>query len=60
MLWDLLFGTFYDEAHRQPPREIGIRDAMPRRFAGQLLAPFRWQQFQQAHQQGKLAPGECL
>lgn len=60
MLWDVLFGTFYDETHRQPPREIGIRDAMPRRFIGQLLAPFRWQQFQQAHQQGKLAPGECL
>jgi len=60
MLWDLLFGTFYDDPQRQPPHEIGIREAMPRRFAGQLAAPFYWRRYQQAHRQGQLAAGECL
>jgi sterol desaturase/sphingolipid hydroxylase (fatty acid hydroxylase superfamily) len=42
MLWDLLFGTFYDDARRRPPAQIGIREAMPPTFLGQLAAPFRW------------------
>jgi sterol desaturase/sphingolipid hydroxylase (fatty acid hydroxylase superfamily) len=39
MLFDLMLGTFYLPA-RQPPRDIGIRHAMPPTFLGQLTAPF--------------------
>jgi len=46
MLWDLVFGTFYDDSRRQPPAEIGIKEAMPRRFWAQLVQPFRWRRFQ--------------
>lgn len=39
MLWDQLFGTWY---HRPDENvgEIGIREAMPATFVGQLRAPF--------------------
>ena len=60
MLWDVVFGTFFDDQSRPPPREIGIRDAMPRGFAGQMLAPFRWHHYQQNYRQGKVPAGECL
>ncbi|MEY4484376.1 MAG: hypothetical protein RL693_1828, partial [Verrucomicrobiota bacterium] len=46
VLWDLLFGTFYDDATRRPPREIGIKEAMPHGFFGQLAAPFYWNRYQ--------------
>ena len=60
MLWDLLFGTFFDDPARTPPAEIGIREAMPRRFLGQLLAPFRWRRLQGDFQRGEVAPGDCV
>ena len=41
-LWDLVFGTHFDDARRRPPARIGIREAMPSTFVGQVLAPFRW------------------
>lgn len=41
MLFDLLFGTFYDDASRRPPAVIGIKESMPETFVGQLLEPFR-------------------
>lgn len=47
VLWDQLFGTFYDDASRRPPREIGIKEAMPQGFFGQLAAPFYWSRYQQ-------------
>jgi sterol desaturase/sphingolipid hydroxylase (fatty acid hydroxylase superfamily) len=40
MLWDLVFGTFFDST-RRPPAEIGIREEMPASFRGQLAYPFR-------------------
>jgi sterol desaturase/sphingolipid hydroxylase (fatty acid hydroxylase superfamily) len=40
MLWDHLFGTYFDAA-RRPPADIGIREVMPARFVDQLLYPFR-------------------
>lgn len=40
MLWDILFGTYYDAKHR-PPVDIGISEAMPTGFGGQLAFPFR-------------------
>ena len=46
MIWDLVFGTFYNDPARRPPAEIGIRDAMPKTFFGQLIEPFRWSKFQ--------------
>ena len=39
VIWDLLFGTFYNESHR-PPAFIGIPEYMPPRFVHQLLWPF--------------------
>ncbi len=46
MLWDLIFGTFFNDKTRRPPAEIGIREAMPKRFLEQLAAPFRWNRYQ--------------
>jgi sterol desaturase/sphingolipid hydroxylase (fatty acid hydroxylase superfamily) len=40
VLFDLLFGTFYLPASRQPPADIGIHQIMPPTFLGQLKAPF--------------------
>ncbi len=45
MVFDLLYGTFFDEA-RRPPVRIGIAEAMPATFAGQLRAPFVWHRYQ--------------
>lgn len=39
MLWDLLFGTHFNEP-RRPPAVIGIQDHMPVSFTGQLIQPF--------------------
>ncbi len=60
MLWDLVFGTYFNDTTRQPPAEIGIREAMPLRFAHQLLVPFRWRRFQDAYQRGEIDPRECI
>jgi len=46
LLWDHVFGTWYRPADRDPPRVIGIADAMPDDYAGQVVAPFRWQAVQ--------------
>ncbi len=40
ILFDLLFGTFFN-AKRRPPARIGIDGPMPRTFLGQLAAPFK-------------------
>lgn len=39
ILWDLLFGTHFNEP-RRPPADIGIKDPMPASFTGQLIQPF--------------------
>jgi sterol desaturase/sphingolipid hydroxylase (fatty acid hydroxylase superfamily) len=39
MLFDQIFGTFYNSA-RRPPADIGIAHPMPATFLGQLKAPF--------------------
>lgn len=46
VLWDQLFGTYFDDTRRPPPTKIGIRETMPITFLGQLLAPFAWARFQ--------------
>jgi ornithine lipid hydroxylase len=45
MIYDHLFGTYF-YSDRRPPAEIGIREAMPKNFLGQLAAPFRWRRLQ--------------
>lgn len=40
MLWDQLFGTFFNGKARRPPAKIGIDDYMPANFLGQLANPF--------------------
>lgn len=39
MVWDLLFGTYYDADYR-PPADIGMKDYMPKAFWKQILWPF--------------------
>jgi sterol desaturase/sphingolipid hydroxylase (fatty acid hydroxylase superfamily) len=46
MLWDLIFGSYFDDSKRRPPVEIGIKEAMPTTFMAQLAMPFRWRKFQ--------------
>jgi sterol desaturase/sphingolipid hydroxylase (fatty acid hydroxylase superfamily) len=46
VLWDLLFGTYFDDSRRTPPAKIGIREAMPATYLGQVLAPFAWERIQ--------------
>lgn len=41
MLWDHLFGTYYNPAGRRPPADIGIADYMPPGFLAQIAWPFR-------------------
>ena len=44
IIFDLILGT-YCNPKRRPPRVIGIEEAQPRNFLGQLVAPFqvwRW------------------
>ena len=40
MLWDWIFGTWFNE-NRRPPVDIGIKEQMPARFRDQLVWPFR-------------------
>jgi ornithine lipid hydroxylase len=42
MLWDWVFGTWFNESWRRPPVDIGIKDDMPARFRDQLVWPFRF------------------
>jgi sterol desaturase/sphingolipid hydroxylase (fatty acid hydroxylase superfamily) len=46
VLWDLVFGTYFDDSRRRPPARIGIREAMPATFLEQLRAPFVWRRYQ--------------
>jgi sterol desaturase/sphingolipid hydroxylase (fatty acid hydroxylase superfamily) len=41
MLWDQLFGTFFNTRERRPPENIGINEPMPPGFLQQLAWPFR-------------------
>ncbi|MBI1326382.1 MAG: sterol desaturase family protein [Alphaproteobacteria bacterium] len=47
VLWDMLFGTYFNEHWRRPPAEIGIHDYMPPRFLDQILYPFRRAHYQE-------------
>ena len=41
MLWDHIFGTYFNTRERRPPEDIGINEAMPAEFLKQLAWPFR-------------------
>lgn len=43
MLWDQVFGTYFNEP-RRPPADIGIQTFMPPTFVGQMVHPFRKEQ----------------
>lgn len=47
VIWDLIFRTYFNDAARRPPQKIGIHEAMPSSFFGQLAAPFYWKRYQQ-------------
>jgi sterol desaturase/sphingolipid hydroxylase (fatty acid hydroxylase superfamily) len=44
IIWDVIFGTRWLPADREPPEAIGIRDlpAFPMGFWANLASPFRW------------------
>lgn len=50
IVWDLVFGTFYLPADREPPAAIGIADlpSFPTTYVGQLAAPFRWRELRRS------------
>jgi len=41
MLWDHVFGTFFNTQAYRPPKDIGINEEMPAGFLQQLAWPFR-------------------
>lgn len=41
MLWDHLFGTFFNTRAKRPPEDIGIGEEMPPGFLSQLAWPFK-------------------
>ncbi len=40
-VWDRVFGTWYLPKDRRVPRSVGLETPYPRRWTGQVLAPFR-------------------
>lgn len=40
VIWDLLFGTYYNSESKRPPKFIGIPEYMPPLFRHQLMWPF--------------------
>lgn len=40
VIWDIVFGTFYNKKHKRPPSFIGVPEYMPPLFRHQLLWPF--------------------
>ena len=46
LVFDRLFGTWHCPPGHRPPAVIGIREAMPSGFLGQLAAPFVWRRLQ--------------
>jgi sterol desaturase/sphingolipid hydroxylase (fatty acid hydroxylase superfamily) len=50
ILWDIVFGTRFLPADREPPADIGIAglSAFPMTWWQQLLSPFRWVSIKEA------------
>jgi sterol desaturase/sphingolipid hydroxylase (fatty acid hydroxylase superfamily) len=49
IVWDVVFGTRFLPADREPPEDIGISDlpAFPMDYWGQLTSPIHWRRIQQ-------------
>jgi sterol desaturase/sphingolipid hydroxylase (fatty acid hydroxylase superfamily) len=58
VIWDMIFGTYFRDENRRPPVEIGIHEALPKGFIGQLVAPFRWRKYQAEQAALKAVPKE--
>lgn len=54
MIWDVVFGTCFLPADREPPEQIGIADMpdFPMTYLAQLASPFRWRQL------GRVTPAD--
>lgn len=46
VIWDQIFRTYFHDKTRRPPANIGIGEALPRGFFGQLATPFYWEKYQ--------------
>ncbi|MCH2173709.1 sterol desaturase family protein [Myxococcota bacterium] len=48
IVWDAVFGTRFLPPDREPPAEVGIDglEEFPTRYAAQVLAPFRYREFE--------------
>jgi len=46
IVWDVVFGTRFLPADREPPEDVGLCDlpTFPMTFAAQMAAPFRWRE----------------
>ena len=44
IVWDIVFGTRWLPADREPPAEVGLENLprFPKTLLGQLASPFRW------------------
>jgi sterol desaturase/sphingolipid hydroxylase (fatty acid hydroxylase superfamily) len=54
--WDVLFGTRFLPADREPPADVGIADmpAFPHGLLTQIMVPFRWER---VRRQASASPG---
>ena len=50
IVWDIVYGTRFLPADREPPRVIGLAGLsnFPMDYWGQLLSPFRWKSIQKS------------
>ncbi len=52
MIWDWVFGTWFNASHR-PPADIGISEDIPGRFWGQIVWPFQRLAFEHQTTRGR-------
>jgi sterol desaturase/sphingolipid hydroxylase (fatty acid hydroxylase superfamily) len=57
-IWDVVFGTRFLPADREPPAEIGLAQLpdFPMTWWAQILSPFRWRRVAQESRGAMLAP----
>ena len=53
IVWDVVFGTRFLPADREPPEDIGLggMPEFPMGYVGQVLSPFQWDRFADAPEQ---------
>jgi len=57
IVWDVVFGTRFLPADREPPEEIGLAglSAFPMDYLGQLASPFTWRRIERESEPGNAA-----